>query len=77
MLAASCAATSSDTTVAEAIGIWAIRAGTWLIDYVGAVGVDTIAQVTTTWGESTDIVATSATDGVMAAEACSLAVAGE
>lgn len=62
---------------AEAIGIWAIRSETWPTEYVGAVAVDNIAQVTTTWGESTDIIVTSATDGVMAAEACALAATSE
>ncbi len=58
---------------ADAIGIWAIQAGTWPTDYVGAVAVDNVAQVTTTWGDDVDIVVTAATDGVRAAEACTLA----
>ena len=55
-----------------AIGIWAIRAGTWPTDYVGAVAVDSVAQVTTTWGDDVDLIVTVATDGVRAAEACAL-----
>lgn len=59
-----------------AIGIWAIRAGTWPTDYVGATAVDNVAEVTTTWGDSVDIIVTSATDGVRAAELCAGATIG-
>jgi ABC-type Fe3+-hydroxamate transport system substrate-binding protein len=58
---------------ADAIGIWAIRAGKWPTDYVGAVAVDSVAQATTTWSDDVDIVVTAATDGVRVAEACTLA----
>ena len=60
----------------DAIGIWAIRAGTWPTEYVGAVAVDNVAQATTTWGDDVDLVVTSATDGVRAAEACALGTLG-
>ena len=52
---------------------FAIRAGTWPTDYVGAVAVGELSQTISTWGDNVDIIVTSATDGVTSAEACALA----
>ncbi|MEN8114472.1 MAG: hypothetical protein ABFS21_08790 [Actinomycetota bacterium] len=61
---------------ADAIGIWAIQAGTWPTDYVGSVAVDNVAKATSTWGEEGNYVVNRATDGVVQAEACALASLG-
>jgi hypothetical protein len=54
-------------------GTWAIRAGTWPTEYVGAVAVDEIAVRVSDWGEGTDVIITPAIDGVRSAGACAIA----
>ncbi len=57
-------------------GTWAIRAGTWPTDYVGAVTVDEIAAEITDFGADSDIIVTDATNGVYSAVACAIARLG-
>jgi len=54
-------------------GTWAIRAGTWPTDYVGAVTVDEIAAEISDFGANSDIIVTDATNGVYSAVACAIA----
>jgi hypothetical protein len=57
-------------------GTWAIRAGTWPTDYVGAVTVDEIAAEITDFGADSDIIVSDATNGVYSAVACAIARLG-
>lgn len=65
------AAVETDTDIDY--GTWAIRAGTWPTDYVGAVSVDEIAKRVSDWGEGIDVIITPAIDGVRSAGACAIA----
>jgi hypothetical protein len=65
------AAVENDTDIDY--GTWAIRAGTWPTDYIGAVAVDEIAHRVSDWGEGLDVEITPAVDGVRSAGACAIA----
>jgi hypothetical protein len=64
------AAVKNDTDIDYAT--WAIRAGTWPTDYVGAVAVDEIAKRLSNWGDDIDVIITPAIDGVRSAGACAI-----
>lgn len=51
---------------------WAVRAGATPTEYIGAVAVDEIAMRISSFGDESDIIVTSATDGVRFAQACAL-----
>lgn len=53
-------------------GTWAVRAGASPTEYIGAVAVDEIAMRISSYGDESDIIVTSATDGVRSAQACAL-----
>lgn len=57
----------------EDFATWAVRAGNWPTEYVGVVSVDEIAMTISSWGEQTDVIITSATNGVKSAETCAIA----
>jgi hypothetical protein len=65
------AAVENDTDID--FGTWAVRAGTWPTEYIGAVSVDEIAKRVSDWGEGIDIIITPAIDGVRSAGACAIA----
>ena len=52
---------------------FAIRAGVWPTEYIGAVAVGELSQTISTWGDNIDVIVTTATDDVTSAEACALA----
>lgn len=65
------AAVENDTDIDY--GTWAIRAGAWPTEYIGAVSVDEIAKRVSDWGEGIDVIITPAIDGVRSAGACAIA----
>ena len=65
------AAVENDTDID--FGTWAIQAGVWPTEYIGAVAVDEIAKRVSDWGENIDVIITPAIDGVRSAGACAIA----
>lgn len=57
----------------EDFATFAIRAGAWPTEYIGAVAVGELSQTISTWGDDVDVIVTPATDGVTSAEACAIA----
>jgi hypothetical protein len=53
-------------------GTWAIRAGTWPVDFIAAISVDLIAETVSVWGDDTSIEVSEFTDGVRSAGACAI-----
>ena len=67
------AAVEADVLDEAAYGTWAIRAGNWPSEYIGAVAVDEIAKRISSFGDDIDVIVTESTDGVMSVQACTIA----
>ena len=67
------AAVEADVLAEAAYGTWAIRAGNWPSEYIGAVAVDEIAKQISSFGDEIDVIVSESTDGVMSAQACAIA----
>jgi hypothetical protein len=67
------AAVEADVLDEAAYGTWAIRAGAWPSEYIGAVAVDEIAKQISSFGDDIDVIVSDSTDGVMSVQSCTVA----